>query len=52
MATDEQKQERFLDGLSEEMQDKLSTTDFRDLNQKVDKAHFAEDKMNKLTAKN
>src|SRR5438128_3857897 len=51
VSTDEKKRDRFMDGLSEEMQDKLATLDFSDFNHLVNKAIIAEDKMNKLEAK-
>jgi hypothetical protein len=51
-ATDAKKRERFYDGLSEELQDKLSTTKFDDFNGLVNIAIRAEHKMKKLEAKN
>ena len=48
VSTDEKKRDRFMDGLSEEMQDKLAALDFSDFNHLVNKAIVAEDKMNKL----
>ena len=52
VANDEKKRERFYDGLSEELQDKLSTTKFEDFNDLVNIAIHAEHKMKKLEAKN
>src|SRR6266542_6762567 len=51
VSTDEKKRDRFMNGLSEEMQDKVATLDFNDFNYLVNKAIIAEDKMNKLEAK-
>ena len=50
--TDAKKLERFYDGLSEELQDKLSTTKFDDFNDLVNIAIQAEHKMKKHEAKN
>ena len=44
VATDEAKQEKFMDGLSEELQDKLSIVDFSDFQTLVDKAIASEHK--------
>ena len=44
VSTDEAKQEKFMDGLSEELQDKLSIVDFPDFQTLVDKAIIAEHK--------
>ena len=52
VATDAKKQERLYDGLSEELQDKLSTTKFEDFNDLVNIAIRAEHKMKNLEAKN
>jgi hypothetical protein len=52
VATDAKKRERFYDGLSKELQDKLSTTKFNDFNDSVNIAIQAEHKMKKLEAKN
>ena len=52
VANDEKNRERFYDGLSEELQDKLSTTKFEDFNDLVNVAIRAEHKMKKLEAKN
>ena len=52
MATDAKKQERLYDGLSAELQDKLSTTKFEDFNDLVNIAIRAEHKMKNLEAKN
>src|ERR1041384_8014083 len=49
--SDVKKRGCFYNGLSEEMQDKLSVMEYRDFNHLVDRAIFAEDKMNKLEAK-
>ena len=51
VSTDRKKRGYFYNGLSEEMQDKLSTSEYRDFNHMVDRAIFAEDKMKKLEAK-
>src|SRR5438132_8528048 len=40
-----------MEGLSEEMQDKLAALDFSDFNHLVNKVIIVEDKMNKLEAK-
>jgi len=52
VATDAKKQERLYDGLSAELQDKLSTTKFEDFNDLVNIAIRAEHKMKNLEAKN
>ena len=52
VVTDAKKRERFYDGLSEELQDKLSTTKFDDFNDLVNIAIQAEHKMKKHEAKN
>ena len=52
VATDAKMQERLYDGLSEELQDKLSTTKFEDFNDLVNIAIRAEHKMKNLEAKN
>jgi hypothetical protein len=52
VSTDAKKQERFYDCLSEELQDKLSTTKFDDFNDLVNIAIRAEHKMKRLEAKN
>ncbi|MBJ4058611.1 retrotransposon gag domain-containing protein [Salmonella enterica subsp. enterica serovar Goldcoast] len=44
VATDEAKQERFTEGLSEELQDKLAAVDFPDFQALVDKAIIVEHK--------
>src|SRR5438105_15774410 len=51
VSSDEKRRDRFMEGLSEEMQDKLVALDFSDFNHLVNKAIIAEDKMNKLEAK-
>jgi hypothetical protein len=51
VSTDAKKRERFYDGLSEELQDKLSTTKFDDFNDLVNIAIRAEHKMKRLEAK-
>jgi hypothetical protein len=51
VANDAKKQERLYDGLSEELQDKLSTTKFEDFNDLVNIAIRAEHKMKNLEAK-
>ena len=52
VATNVKKQERLYDGLSEELQDKLSTTKFADFNDLMNIATRAEHKMKNLEAKN
>ena len=52
VATDAKKQERLYDGLSTELQDKLSATKFEDFNDLVNIAIRAEHKMKNLEAKN
>ena len=52
VATDAKKQERLYDGLSEELQYKLSTTKFEDFNDLVNIAIRAEHNMKNLEAKN
>jgi hypothetical protein len=52
VSTDARKRERFYDGLSEELQDKLSTTKFDDFNDLVNIAIRTKHKMKKLEAKN
>jgi len=52
VVTDAKKRERFYGGLSEELQDKLSTTKFDDFNDLVNIAIKAEHKMKKHEAKN
>jgi hypothetical protein len=51
VATDAKKREQFYDGLSEELQDILSTTKFDDFNDLVNIAIHAEHKIRKLEAK-
>jgi hypothetical protein len=51
VSSDAKKRERFYDGLSEELQDKLSTTKFNDFNDLVNIAIRAEHKMKRLEAK-
>src|SRR6266540_7559844 len=51
VSTDEKKRDCFMEGLSEEMQDKLAALDFNDFNHLVNKAIITDDKMNKLEAK-
>jgi len=52
VATDAKKQERLYDGLSEELQDKLSSTKFEDFNDLVNIAIRAEHKIKNFEAKN
>ena len=52
VATDAKKQERLYDGLSAELQDKLSTTKFEDFNDLVNITIRAEHKIKNLEAKN
>src|SRR6266540_2473681 len=51
VSTDEKKRDRFMNGLSEQMQDKIAVLDFNDFNHLVNKAIVVEDKMNKLQAR-
>src|SRR5438105_2314119 len=51
VSTDEKKRDCFMEGLSEEMQDKLAALDFSDFNHVVNKVIIAKDKMNKVKAK-
>lgn len=48
VTTDEAKQEKFMEGLSEELQDKLSVVDFPNFQTLVDKAIVAEHKVRAL----
>jgi len=52
VANEDKKQEHFYDGLSDELQDKLSTTEFEDFNDLVNVVIRAEHKMKTLEAKN
>ena len=46
--TDEERQEKFLEGLNDELSYALMSTDFRDFQQLVDKAIHQEDKYNQM----
>src|SRR5512144_1137568 len=50
--TDAEKQEKFLEGLNDELSYALMSTDFRDFQQLVDKAIRQEDKYNRMEQKN
>ena len=49
--TDEERQEKFLEGLNDELSYALMSTDFRDFQQLVDKAIRQEDKYNRMEQK-
>nr|AAM74297.1 Putative retroelement [Oryza sativa Japonica Group] len=49
--TDEERQEKFLEGLNDELSYALMATDFRDFQQLVDKAIRQEDKYNRIEQK-
>src|SRR5512138_3711058 len=49
--TDEERQEKFLEGLNDELSYALMSTDFRDFQQFVDKAIRQEDKYNRMEQK-
>jgi hypothetical protein len=50
--TDEERQERFLEGLNDELSYPLMTGDYHDFQKLVDKAIRQEDKYNRVTPRN